>query len=123
LYRAQNTDQRCANSDGEDHFYRIFMLAGETLTVSMDVDSFDGFDPVLVLFRSDTACIGSGCETESVCADEWAAGTDEDFTRYTAPQDGWYIIKADAYDRVDSDENGDYTLDIDLNCLSPGCGC
>lgn len=123
LYSAQDTDERCEGSDGEDHFYRIFMLMGETLTVSLDVDTFDGFDPVLVLFRSNTACLGAGCETESVCVDDWAAGTDEDFTRFTAPQDGWYIIKADAWEPIDTDQNSDYTLDIDLNCLSPGCGC
>ena len=120
---ARNNDNRCRSASGEDHFYRIFMLAGETLNATMDINYSTGFDAVLALYYSRAQCLGAGCEVEGWCEDSGGDGSDEDIDGFIAPQDGWYIINADAWRTIDSEEDGSYDLDINLTCLTPSCGC
>ena len=123
LYFDSNDDSECASSSGEDHFYRIFLYPGDSLSVTMDVDSWDGFDPVLAVFRSSTECTGTTCDNLDVCEDDGGSGTDERFSSFVAPAAGWYTIKADAWRWISSSEEDWYRLEIDLECLVPGCGC
>ena len=124
LTNARDNDSSCTNATGGDLFYRVFMMAGETLTVHMDVDSFDGFDPVVSIHRATAECVGAGCDIEVVCEDDGGDGSDVRTTPYVAPASGWYVIQADAWRDVDSsEEDGSFILNVDLTCLEAGCGC
>ena len=123
LTDAHDNDSSCTNATGGDLFYRVFMMAGEVLTVHMDVDSFDGFDPVVAIHRATAECVGAGCDVQVLCEDDGGSGSDVQTTGYVAGATGWYVIQADAFREVDSEEDGSFILNMDLTCLEADCGC
>lgn len=106
---AMNNDtERCGPKDnpanwdsGRDHFFRIFLVAGDTITV---VQNPNGWDARLKI-HDEAECIGSAkvCSTEADPAE---------ILEYQAPKTDWFTIVADGQSAVD--DWGDYTLTVDL---------
>ncbi|MEB2321994.1 MAG: hypothetical protein OZ921_05730, partial [Sorangiineae bacterium] len=97
---------------GSDNTYRIYLFAGETLTVSVTAS---GFDPGLGWFFLGASAGGASCGTQlsGGCSDDGAGHA------YTAAQTGWYtlVVGATSYQKP----GGTYRLDLTLDdCV---CGC
>ncbi len=114
-------DIACGSGEGTglDQFYRIFLLAGETLDVTMTDPNWE-IDPVLALYRSATAGSGTGCDTVLECVDDVTSGA-ESFA-YTADASGWYAIVADSNNSYPDLAYDSYALRVSIDC-SGSCGC
>jgi hypothetical protein len=103
-----------ANWDsGYDHFFRIYLVAGDRVTV---VQNPNGWDARLKI-HDEADCIGSA----KVCSSE---ADPAELTNYQAPKTDWFTIVADGQSVAYSDW-GDYTLTINLT-EGPNvdtCGC
>ena len=107
---------------GRDHSYRIFMRAGESITVTVTKGSkcsnATSWDRVFKIYA------GTGCDDRS-CADKLecrSMGGGTFYDDFTAPADAWYVLvidgRASAYD-----DSGDYSLTVKLTCSTANCGC
>ncbi|MBW1807549.1 MAG: hypothetical protein JRJ87_05095 [Deltaproteobacteria bacterium] len=115
----QTVCQATKLSSGNEKYYQIYLYAGETLDVTLDVTlNSSYFDGILFLYRSYDACDGRACSTMVLCRDQ-TINADESFS-YLAGEDGWYIIQVDATWQIGQ---GQYGLAIDLQCNQAGCGC
>lgn len=103
---------------GADHTYRIYMWQGESMAVTLNTSwgcSSSFWDATIKIY-SNAGCSDTACTNKDVC-DDYFEGT----KNYTAPRDGWYIIVVDGSTAFD--DEGDYTLSVDLTCGAQGCGC
>jgi hypothetical protein len=103
-----------------DHFYRVFLLAGETLSAWAWPIYLEGFNVVLVLYRSETPCSTIDCAVEERCVNAYndtSSGTPEAFV-YTAAEPGWYVISVDSRQIIGTQ----YRLRVEVDCTPP-CGC
>lgn len=102
-----------------DQFYRIYLLAGETLSVSLTQVDWD-FDPMMKLYKG-TQC-KTNWETDLIgCYQSGYDGGDESLS-YVAETDGWYTIVIDGRHASDPGE-GPFTLNVSLACNDAGCCC
>ena len=112
----------CAYDGGPDHAYRIWLRAGETLTVDLRRQSdCDGgaatWDATLKLFES-TGCGDVTCGADLWCHDHVGSGS----YPYTATHDGWIVLVVDGVAGVG--DEGAYRLQARLTgCAAPGCEC
>jgi hypothetical protein len=88
--------------DGPDAIYRVDALAGETISVVMTPDDFDGAVYVLGDCGDETTCV-SGADEE--------VGSNAETVEYTVPANGSYYIVVDSYL---STVSGCYTLEVFL---------
>jgi hypothetical protein len=107
---------------GCDHTYRIYMLSGETITVTADpwwdCDSmYSYFDMTIHIIRS-TGCADLTCATQVFCQRYITSVFSHD---YTATQDGWVFVIVDGTTAFD--DEGDYDFGVHLTCRDLGCGC
>ncbi len=121
LSGAMDNDQACSG-DGPDQFYKLYILAGETLTIFHTANTPGAYVPVVAVFKTSDPCLATGCN-QLVCCDE---NLDEDDTAsisgYTSTSSSWHIIKIDS--REDLTGVGDHSINVALQCLSPNdCDC
>ncbi|MBW2460718.1 MAG: hypothetical protein JRH11_03665 [Deltaproteobacteria bacterium] len=106
-----------ANSD---HAYRLYMRAGESVSLRYrtDLPCGSGFTwgGTLKIFEN-TGCGDLTCGTKVYCDYN---ETDQS-TTYVAARDGWIIIVADGSSAFD--DEGAYRLTVNLTCSAAGCGC
>lgn len=112
-------DESGCTDGNADHTYRIYMRAGESISVDVDDDwpcDFDQtwWDPAVKLYTS-AGCGDLSCSL-AICDDDFSPGFN-----HTATYDGWYFIVVDG--RSSFDDEGDYKLNVTLTCLQPGCEC
>lgn len=88
--------------DGPDAVYRVNALAGETISVVMTPDDFDGAVYILSDCGDPTTCVSG--------ADD-AFGSSAETLDYAVPASGWYFIVVDSYL---STVSGCYTLEVFL---------
>ncbi len=104
-----------------DHAYRLWMKAGETVSLQLSTSwpcSFDLWDwyASLKIFES------SGCDDKACGARTFCSNDDYLHSRtFVAPRDGWYVFVVDGASSWD--DEGDYTFTVKLTCNEPGCGC
>jgi hypothetical protein len=114
-------DGACGSGEGEglDQFYRIYLLAGETLDATM-TDPDWKIDPVLALYAPAAAGTAASCEAVLECADAVVYGS-ESFS-HTADVTGWYTIAADSNEDAPDLAYDAYTLRLSVDCTGD-CGC
>ena len=104
----------------DDVFYRVWMQAGESLTVAVTPTDWS-FDVMLKLYVG-TACDGDPATLIGCTNDGW--DDEKEQTTYTATADGWITVVVDGrmafYDDYDF---GKYTLAATLSCQAAGCCC
>ena len=103
-----------------DHFYRVFLLAGESLHVRMR-HLTTGFNGVLALHRSFVPCSGETCDEEVACQNAYNQSGMHENISYVAPADGWYTIVADCR-LTPLYSYRYYYLDVTIGCTGD-CGC
>jgi hypothetical protein len=113
----------CAFDGGPDHAYRIWMRAGETLTVGFRRNSDCGtvdsptWDATLELYES-TGCEDVTCGAGLWCRHHVSNGS----YPYTATHDGWIVIDVDGVAGVG--DEGVYRIQVQLGgCAAAGCEC
>jgi len=110
-------DNNCDSGSGNcrDSFFKIFLVEGETLTVT--VDPSDNSNPTIRITEPGASC-GSACTDEISCVNNGGDFATETLT-YVARASGYHTIKADT---VDCD-NENFTLAVNLTCGKTGCSC
>jgi hypothetical protein len=108
LYDYDGDDSSCAS--GSDNYFRIFLLAGETLIATKISCAWDdsNSDCFFALYKSNTPCTGVTCDTMISCTD---MGTSID---HTATTDGWYHIVVDSDDSISTPSN-DYSFSYSIH--------
>lgn len=104
-----------------DHAYRLYVREGETVYVryqTFDPCAYDewNWNGTLRIYEN-SGCDDTSCTTDVHCDYN---ERDQDHT-YVATYDGWIIIVADGSSAFD--DEGDYTLTVELTCHQPGCEC
>ena len=104
-----------------DHTYRLFMRAGESVHIKIDtswdcLNEYSSWSTTLKVFTN-SGCADTACTTKTVCMDQ----DDIQETTYVAAYTGWHIIVVDGSSAFD--DEGDYTLEVDLTCNVANCGC
>jgi hypothetical protein len=104
-----------------DHFFRIWMRAGETLDVTLTPKTFS-FNSMLKLYQ------GTGCEAGGDpligCYNQGSDGKPDSIQGYAAVADGWYSIVVDGRMAFDADQDwGPYSLILKITCSRPDCCC
>ena len=103
-----------------DHFYRIWMLAGETIAVTASPMEFE-FNLMLKLYQG-TQC-DSNKDTLLGCTNDGGDGKAEEAT-WVANQDGWVSIVVDGRRAFTDDYDwGEYAIHVQLTCNEAGCCC
>jgi hypothetical protein len=119
-YASWNLDEGGCGDYGADHAYRIYMLEDESMHA--EVDSFMDCEweyswwSITLKVYGNTGCDDTSCVSMLVCED----GSSSQSLDFTAPHDGWFFLVVDGWSAFDE---GDYTLDVNLSCESPGCDC
>jgi hypothetical protein len=107
---------------GYDHAYRIYMLEGETIHITVDpwYDCAWEFwwDMTLHVITSAAGCYDMDCTNRVLCHRYISSEFNYD---HTATQDGWVVIVVDGSTAFD--DEGDYDFAVRLDCRDPGCGC
>lgn len=111
-----------------DHFYRIFLRAGESIQVNLVPDASD-FDAMLKLYDG-TECDDDGAgifdDNDKYLIQCWNGdgdGDPESFS-HTVDKEGWYTIVVDGRLSGDDDADyGDYDLTVELSCTEGNCCC
>jgi hypothetical protein len=106
---ATNKDtERCgphSNPDnldtGKDHFFRIYLVEGDTITATQNPSNWDG----RVKIHDEADCVGNA----KVCSVE----TDPAVIEYEALESDWFTIVVDGVS-LGLDDYGDYSLTVDL---------
>ncbi len=118
--KVTDSSSSCWGSNN-DHAYRLWMKAGETVSLQLSTSwpcSFDLWDwyASLKIFES------SGCDDKACGARTFCSNDDYLHSRtFVAPRDGWYVFVVDGASSWD--DEGDYTFTVKLTCNEPGCGC
>jgi hypothetical protein len=112
-----------------DNFYRIYLVAGDSLSVNLAIPASPNFDAMLKLYT------GTECDDDSAgffsandkylikCYDNGSDGDNESFS-YTATADGWYTVVVDGrLSGIEEEDYGPYTLTLALTCANLGCCC
>ena len=120
-----NDDQDGGGSDcwdaKYDNFYRIWLVAGDKLEVTLEPTDWD-FDAMMKLYKG-TSCDGSGDDDLVDCYDDKSDGGVETIV-YSVPADGWYTVVVDGRMAFEEDADyGDYKIDFKLTCKYEGCCC
>lgn len=107
-----------ANSD---HTYRLYMREGESVYIRYVTGTACAWDVyywygTLKIFENG-GCSDTACTSKVYCDYN---ETDQS-TTYVAPRDGWIIIVADGSSAWD--DEGDYSLTVQLTCNRAGCEC
>lgn len=116
-------DPSCIPNDStnqKDHFYRIFLLQGEQLTVRAWPMIMEGFNIALALYRSPSPCSTVGCDLEEKCVNAYNNDS-SDFPEvfvHTVADTGWYVISVDS--RLITGTK--YRLRVEVDCAGT-CGC
>jgi hypothetical protein len=114
-----DSDDECWDAGG-DHAYRLYMRTGEVATIHYENSwacySSDWYDGTIKIFEN-SGCADTACTSKVFCRDFLG----ELDTSYVAVRDGWIIIVVDGTTAFD--DEGDYTLRVDLACSEPGCEC
>ncbi|MBK7584980.1 MAG: hypothetical protein IPI67_32920 [Myxococcales bacterium] len=109
----------CADLGG-DHTYRIYLRAGESISVALTQGSkcstATSFNRTFKIL-SGANCSDTTCSVKTFCSPA-AAGTYNKSLNVT--QDGWYHLVVDG---LTSGDAGSYTLTVKLNCKTAGCEC
>ncbi len=120
---ASNRFDDCSWDAGADHAYRIYMLAGESISVYVYADWACSFydsswwDLTLKIYKN-AGCSDTLCTTRVLCEDHLDSHTEV----FTAPHDGWFIVVVDGSTAFE--DEGDYDMTIDLACRDAvTCGC
>lgn len=104
-----------------DHAYKIWMMAGETINVSLstswpcNIDLFSWYATLKII--ENAGCDDTACTTRTYCAYNKLSQT----KAFTAPRDGWYILVVEGSSAFD--DEGDYTFTVKLTCKTTDCGC
>lgn len=104
---------------GADQYFRVFMRKGETLQTKLVTGEAcigGSWQATLALFAA-APCTDTSCATKLLCNDLKYSTQ----LAHTAAEDGWYTILVDGSTAFD--DEGDYTLDVALVCLTPDCEC
>lgn len=104
----------------EDNFFRLYLLAGERLDITLNPKD-PVFDSMLKVYRG-TACNAGGDPYQ--CFNNGSDGKPDQVVGWIAPGDGWITIVVDG--RMAFAEDGDwgpYSLEVRLTCLRPDCCC
>ncbi|MFH0900123.1 MAG: M4 family metallopeptidase [Pseudomonadota bacterium] len=120
-----------AAGTGEEDFYRIYLFAGESLSVTMTGADSD-FNAILLLFQAPTDNCKAGCSTttQKQCVNALPSSVgNESFSSYVAPANGWYLVAVDIDTWDAGCGNGADTyctcsLNVKLTCpggTCPGC--
>jgi hypothetical protein len=105
----------------EDRFYRLYMLAGESVTVTLS-PLVSEFDAMLKFFKG-TACAANDEDDLLSCVNNDGDG-DKEIGAHTATQDGWITIVVDGRRAFDEDADwGPYNIAIQLSCGQENCCC
>lgn len=117
---ASNRFDDCSWDAGNDHAYRLWARAGETLSATLTRGSAcigGSWDATLKLYQ------GSDCGTVTCSGDRWCRDrVNSSAQTYTAPRDGWIVLVVDGSTAFDDD--GAYTLRVTLRgCSSGTCEC
>lgn len=105
----------------EDSAYRIYMLAGEGLHVTLYPLALQ-FDAMLKLYTG-TACAANDEDDLIDCFNDDDDGGNEVAT-YTATSDGWISIVVDGRRAFDEDADwGPYNITVTLSCAQANCCC
>lgn len=104
-----------------DNFYRIYLLAGESIDVAVTPKYYD-FDTSLKIYMG-TKCAKGG-DKPLACADKQGNGKTEKIEGFIAGMDGWYSVVVDG-EMAFPEENdyGPYVLNILLKCKQADCCC
>ena len=110
-----------------DHFYRLYLFAGETIAVLLTPKEA-AFDAMLKLYTG-TECDEDGAGIFSSndkyliqCWNDDGDGDPENFS-YQIPEEGWYTIVVDGRQSGEDEDWGVYELDITLTCNQDNCCC
>ncbi len=110
---------------GPDQFYKIYLKAGDELTVSADPSDsgvLTKYNLVLKLYKGD-ACDSTDAAGPILCKNDSPGGQPEGFG-YPASEDGWVTIVVDGTSLVaESAASGDYTITVNLACSDDNCCC
>ncbi|NVB36535.1 hypothetical protein G6O69_01735 [Pseudenhygromyxa sp. WMMC2535] len=100
-------NEACGSNDdpsnwdtSHDHFFRIWMYTGDTITVTQNPSGWEH----RVKVHDEAECVGKA----KICSDDGV-----ETIEYTALKDDWFTIVADGRSIAQSDF-GDYTLNVDL---------
>ncbi|MDD5306867.1 MAG: MopE-related protein, partial [Deltaproteobacteria bacterium] len=120
LVGSGDDDKNCDNggSNKNDQFFRFFMYTGESVAITVDPAST--WNAAIRLYRSNTACTGTGCDTAAVgCTNNGGFDVAESIN-YTATQDGWYTLLVDSR----TSNPSTYSMSISLTgCSRNDCNC
>ena len=110
-----------------DHFYRFYLMAGETLTAALTPLESE-FDAMLKIYTGtecdkDSAGIFSSNDDYLIeCYNSQNDGKPESFS-HTFSQEGWYTIVVDGRQTGDEADYGEYTVEFALTCTQDNCCC
>lgn len=110
-----------------DHFYRIYLLPGETISVLL-VPKEQWFDAMLKLYtgtecdENDAGIFSSNDKYLIQCWNDDGDGDPENFS-YQVAEEGWYTIVVDGRQSGEDEDWGMYELDITLTCTQDNCCC
>jgi len=121
LTGAADDDQACAGL-GPDQFYRLYIKAGETLTMTVTADTPGSFAPTLAVFKTPDPCVGQGCPAPVACDENGDGDGTASISGWTSTTSGWHVLKVDS--KAPLSGSGDYDVGVSLACLSPyDCDC
>ena len=111
---------------GTDQFYKIYLKAGDELTVSAD-PSDSGvlikYNLVLKLYKGD-ACYSTDASEPILCKNDSPGGGQPEAFGYPANEDGWVTIVVDGTSVIaNSAASGEYTITVNLACSDDNCCC
>ncbi len=121
LVGAFDNDQACSGNGG-DQFYKLYILAGETLTVFHTVNTPGAYVPVVAVFKTSDPCVATGCNKLVSCDENLDGDETASINGYTSTSSSWHIIKIDSLE--DLTGVGDHSINVVLQCISPiDCDC
>jgi hypothetical protein len=118
---ASNRFDDCSWDAGNDHAYRIWLRAGESVSARITARAASCFaSPAITLkLYESVGCADVTCSGDRWCHDFVSNG--ETFA-HTAVRDGWIVIVVDGSTAFD--DEGQYTLNVRLTgCALAGCEC
>jgi hypothetical protein len=116
---AYNRFDDCSWDAGSDHAYRIWMRAGESISIQLArrATCFDLWGATIKIYQS-TGCSDVTCSGDLWCDDFFGTSA----RSYVAPRDGWVVVVVDGSTAFD--DEGAYTLTVRLSgCRVAGCEC
>lgn len=102
-----------------DAFWRVWLFAGETLTVSLSAVQ-SNYDPMMKLYKG-TLCAANWEPDLIHCYQQNSDGKGETLN-HVATADGWYTVVVDGRHASDEGE-GKFTFTLSVACKDAGCCC